>query len=90
MSRRRASREEVLRALAEEVKARLGVNVDVVTMIRAAKRLGLGAAEPKCRDFVAAFLRVWHGLSSPKADAVASSPMGRLMWEVRLREVLRK
>ncbi|MEM4699723.1 MAG: hypothetical protein QXT74_02075 [Candidatus Nezhaarchaeales archaeon] len=88
--RQRAERDEVLRRVAEEARARLGVNVDVNALIRAAERLGVRAAEPHCRNFVAAFLRVWHGVSLSKVDEVAASPGGRLRWEVRLRELLRK
>lgn len=86
----RRQRDEVLRKVAEEARARLGVSVDVNVLMRAAEELGVRAAEPHCRNFVAAFLRVWHGLSLSKTDEVAASPEGRLRWEVRLRELLRK
>ena len=78
---------EKFHQLLSEVFSELGLPVEVIPaveeeiMLRLIYELRVPKTNEALRNFIAAYLRVFHDWSAESADKIASSSRGRVTWE---------
>mgnify|MGYP001770705147 CR=1 FL=1 len=84
MTKERELKEEIRRVIETNNLMLSEDELDKVTEL--AMKLKVSKRQDVLRNFIAAYMRVFYGLTAKEADQIASSSKGRREWEEKIRQ----
>mgnify|MGYP001770794283 FL=1 len=73
-----------IRSILEQSKIVLG-DEEIDKIVELATKLKVQKRQDVLRNFLSAYLRVYHNLTAKDVNTIASSPKGRRKWEEKIR-----